>query len=77
MAVVISGAIFQPLIGKLISFHSVGNANHYSVHDFKYGLSIIFFAYVISFIVALFFIKETNIYSYKSLSNDYLCNKAA
>jgi predicted MFS family arabinose efflux permease len=60
MAVVISGAIFQPLIGRLISLNtSTGNIS-YNISDFKHGLTVILFAYVASFFIALFFIKERN-----------------
>lgn len=55
MAVVISGALFQPLIGKLIELgqHGLDNELH-----FKYSLSVILFCYLIGFIIALFLIKE-------------------
>lgn len=58
MAVVISGAIFQPLIGKIIE---LGN-NHSSTYDashYQHGVYIIFATYVLAFITALFFIKES------------------
>ena len=55
MAVVISGAIFQPIIGKLLESTEVGSFN---ISHFKSALLIVLFSYVISFVVALFFIKE-------------------
>lgn len=57
MAVVISGAIFQPLIGKLIESSNT-KLSAYNVSNFKQGLLIVFFAYMIGFLVALFLIKE-------------------
>lgn len=51
MAVVISGAIFQPLIGKWIHWNDP--------HSFQKGLSIILFAYVIAFVIAVFFIRPS------------------
>ncbi len=52
MAVVISGALFQPLIGKCIDLNNVA--------QFRDGLSILLFAYLIAFLAALFLIKEPN-----------------
>jgi MFS family permease len=52
MAVVISGALFQPLIGKLIEL------NESEIH-FKNVLLIVWFSYAIAFLVAVFFIKES------------------
>lgn len=58
MAVVISGAVFQPLIGKLIeSGHAgamLGGPDH-----FKQGLYLILAAYIIAFVISLKFIKQT------------------
>jgi len=50
MAVVISGALFQPLLGKLIDLNNPA--------CFKHGLYIIFMAYLIAFFMAVFFIRE-------------------
>ncbi len=58
MAVVISGAIFQPLIGKLIESNKVGGVVSYNVEHFKHGLLIVLFAYVVGFLVSLCLIKE-------------------
>ncbi len=53
MAVVISGALFQPLIGKLLDGNRIND-----IATFKNVLLIVFAAYVISFLIALFLIKE-------------------
>jgi MFS family permease len=59
MAVVISGALFQPLIGKLIEVGRIDQAGtYYNPTHFKQGLFIILFAYIAAVIIALFFIKE-------------------
>ncbi len=58
MAVVISGALFQPLIGKLLEMGKTDPLESYNVNNFKSVLMIVFATYVISFIVAAFFIKE-------------------
>lgn len=55
MAVVISGALFQPLIGKIIDVCEPGNCH---VTDFKTGLLVVLFSYVIAFVVAICFIRE-------------------
>lgn len=60
MAVVISGAIFQPLIGKFISSSLVDGVVHYDAASFKEGMGILFVAYVLAFVVAALFIKETH-----------------
>ncbi len=56
MAVVMSGAVFQPLIGKLLQW---GNGSIYSSHTFSIALFSVFLAYIIAFLIAGFFIKET------------------
>ncbi len=63
MAVVISGAIFQPLIGKIVDVHSSGALNTdgtkiYVASDYRSGLVMLFFVYAIGLFVSLFFIKE-------------------
>ena len=58
MTVVISGAIFQPLIGKLIESGSNATPGSYDIHHFKRGLYLVFFSYVLAFLIAIFFIKE-------------------
>lgn len=57
MAVVISGALFQPLMGGLILiFHRMG-----SVHPYRSSVYVIFFAYLLSMLLAKFFIKENDL----------------
>ncbi|MCD6038891.1 MAG: phtH [Gammaproteobacteria bacterium] len=58
MAVVISGAVFQPLIGKLIESNQAGSTLTDNPHHFKQGLFLVLAAYIIAFIVAIGFIKE-------------------
>lgn len=63
MAVVVSGAIFQPLIGKLISAHSSGlltpDGHHiYTASDYRFGLIVLWAAYLIGLIFSVLFIKE-------------------
>ncbi len=59
MAVVVSGALFQPIIGKVIE---IGHQNTiaYDANNYKNGVYIIFAAYILAFITALFFIKESD-----------------
>lgn len=52
MAVVISGAIFQPLIGKLIDYNHAGAMINYTQADFKRGLVVIFICYFVAFLIA-------------------------
>jgi predicted MFS family arabinose efflux permease len=68
MAIVISGAIFQPLIGKVISSHQLSN---HTVENFKYGLSILICSYVVAFVIASVFINETRHPACKLAKNDY------
>ncbi|MCW5588104.1 MAG: MFS transporter [Legionellales bacterium] len=58
MAVVTSGAIFQPLIGAFISCFGKEAFSSYSIFDFKRGLLLILGAYFISFLLSLFAIKN-------------------
>jgi hypothetical protein len=58
MAVVISGAIMQPLIGHLISGEKIDTLKNYTLIDYKRGLIVVLIAYVVSAVVALFFIRE-------------------
>lgn len=59
MAVVISGAIFQPIIGKVIEIGHK-DAMTYDAINYKNAAYIIFFAYILAFIIALLFIKESD-----------------
>jgi MFS family permease len=61
MAVVISGAFFQPLIGKLIDAGQTSVPGVYAAASFKNGMLIVLFAYVIAFAVAAFLIKEPQV----------------
>jgi len=58
MAVVISGALFQPLIGKLLASNKTNITETYDVDNFKNVLMIVLFSYIISFLIAIIFIKE-------------------
>jgi len=62
MAVVISGAFFQPVIGKLLSvFHQndLLTTSSYSVSAFRYSLLLIFGCYLLASLLAKFFLKES------------------
>lgn len=63
MAVVIAGALFQPLVGKLIQGHWDGKLIDgipvYSTVDYQIGLSTIAICFLLGSIVSIFFIKET------------------
>jgi len=60
MAVVISGAIFQPALGKLLNFHcdAMGFAGCQTQH-YLTSMLLILGAYIVSLGLALFFIKES------------------
>ncbi len=66
MAVVISGAVLQPLIGRLLQW---GNGSIYSSHAFIIAMLSVLFAYIIAFLIAGFFIKETYCREYKEPIN--------
>lgn len=63
LAVVISGAIFQPLVAKLIEWHSqnilVNGLPQYQANDYQFGLQVVAAAYVIAVFVAIFKIRES------------------
>ncbi len=62
MAVVISGAIFQPVLGKLLDFHCNANTRALATcqsHHYRMSMLLIFGAYVVAYIIAQFFIKES------------------
>jgi MFS family permease len=62
MAVVISGAFFQPVIGKLLSVFqpdASSSTSLYSNTAFTYSLLLILGCYVLGFIIACFFLRET------------------
>ena len=59
MAVVIGGAIFQPLVGFLMNQAKITVDHVYSLFSYQFALSIIPICFFIAAIVAVFFIKET------------------
>jgi MFS family permease len=62
MAVVISGAIFQPVLGRLLEFHcnQKGALLHTcQAHHYRLSMLLVLGAYAIAFIIAAFFIKES------------------
>lgn len=54
MAVVLSGAIFQPLIGWLLSRHGSD-----SIMNYRHAFTVILIAYLGGYLVSLFLIEET------------------
>jgi len=58
MAVVSSGFIFQPVIGAVINNLGKHNYLSHTVTDYRRGLYLIFFAYLMAFLVALTKIKN-------------------
>lgn len=62
MAVVIAGALFQPLIGKLIQLNVsevLGMHIQYSSQNYRFGLNVLPLCFSLSFFISLFFIRET------------------
>ncbi len=60
MAVVIAGFIFQPLVGFVIersSDNTVGGPHVYDGGDYYTGMLVVFVCYLVSTLIALFFIK--------------------
>ncbi|MCH9633953.1 MAG: putative glucarate transporter [Chlamydiae bacterium] len=65
MAVVLGGAIFQPLVGMILNWSSkstpISQQNPvYTMHEFRNALIIMPICYLICFIVTTFFLKETH-----------------
>jgi MFS family permease len=64
MAVVLGGAIFQPLVGILLNWHwsgeTVSGAPVYSVADYRIALAVLPLCYVLGLIISLYKIKESN-----------------
>jgi MFS family permease len=60
MAVVISGAIFQPLLGKLLAVQcdGVASASHCASSPMRLSMLLILAVYLISWLIASFAIKE-------------------
>lgn len=62
MAIVLGGAMMQPLVGLMIRWHSHGAADkpiHYVTSDYQFALTILPICFAVAFLVALFFIRET------------------
>jgi len=63
MAVVIAGALFQPLVGKLIQLHASGTIENglplYTARDYWLGTSILPGCFLLGALLAFYFIKET------------------
>lgn len=63
MANVISGALFQPILGRLLDFHCDGQGvsviQTCQSHHFRMSMLVILGAYFVSFLVASFFIRES------------------
>lgn len=63
MAVVLSGVVLQPFIGKLLDFSWSGLIDHgarvYDLHTFHHALLILPFCFIFAAIISTFFIKET------------------
>lgn len=64
MAVVLGGAIFQPLVGLLLSRFWQGSMQNgvkqYTPYEFKIALVIMPICYLICFFVSVFFLRETH-----------------
>ena len=62
MAVAISGALFQPLVGKLLQLTWQGHYRHdapaYSTASYHIALSVIFIGFLVAIFLSLFMIKE-------------------
>ncbi len=60
MAVVISGAIFQPALGRLLDFHCQGALLHAcEAHHYRLSMLLVLGAYAAAFLIAAFFIRES------------------
>ena len=63
MAVVIGGAVFQPLVGWLIHQHFHGSVVNglpqYTAEDYRYGLSVVPVCFALGLLASAFFIRET------------------
>lgn len=64
MACVAGGALFQPLIGILLSWHAAGCVQNgvpvYTLVDYKIALAVVPLCYLISIFVSSFLLKETH-----------------
>ncbi len=63
MAILMGGVIFQPMVGFVLHWFWTGNLVNkipvYTLHSYKLALSIIPLCFLLAFIAAVFFIKET------------------
>lgn len=64
LCVLLGGAIFQPLVGRLLQhstdLHSVGSVHVYTVEAFKSSLIVVPVCYALSFLIVMFFLKESH-----------------
>lgn len=64
MATVAGGALFQPLVGILLSSHSTGVMQAgipvYAVSDYRIALAVVPFCYLCSALISKFFLRETH-----------------
>ena len=64
MAVVVGGAIFQPLVGLLLQWHTThhgsGITSVYSLEDYTFALTAIPFCYIGGWLVSRYKIQETD-----------------
>lgn len=64
LAVLIGGAICQPLVGILLQrsqdWHQVNGIHYYSLSSYNHALSILPLSFLLSLIVSVFFIKESH-----------------
>lgn len=63
MATVAGGALFQPLIGIILSLHWAGVSSHgvpiYSLSDYRVALCVVPLCYLLSAIISMRFLRET------------------
>jgi MFS family permease len=71
MAVVISGAIFQPLIGKLIDLNNPAIGLSHTVEDYRIGLSVLIVSSLISFVIATFLFNPKTTERYENQCSVY------
>lgn len=64
MAIVLGGALFQPLVGLLLHWHMSAGVQHmppvYTAGDYQFALTVLPICYALAFFSALFLIKETH-----------------
>ena len=67
--IMLGGVVFQPLVGKMLDWHTEGNSmvnglHVYSAGDYTYAVSVVPIGLALS-IILTFFLKETNCKSYE------------